>query len=429
MGRSKAIRQVLAIRNYRYYLAGNLVSTSGNWVQRVAMAWLTWDLTQSAAWLGMIAFADMFPTFVIGLFAGTLLDRTDSLKVMRLTQLLSLVQAASLTLLVFSGHATMTWLLFFALVRGIIIAFNRPARMTTIYYIAGREHLSSVIAINSMVFNSSRFIGPAIGGVLTAAGGVGWAFFYNALTYLFFYLALLAIRIPPAKVEQPKRRGLLAETLEGLRYARGATGISFLLIVILLNSLFVRPFTDLLPGFADAVFGRGAAAYSAMLTLHGISAMLGGYWLAQRGGVNGFTRIMVRSLLVLAVALLLFTATRNYWLALPLMVVSGGAFVIQGIAIQTLMQTSCAPEMRGRVMGLYGVVARGGPAAGALIMGWLSEYFGLRAPVAGGAVLCLFLWLWARSRQRAMSTALEREPGDLSVPAVPQGNTGSTGTQ
>jgi MFS family permease len=406
------IREVFANRNYRYYVTGNLFSTSGNWVQRVAMSWLTWDLTNSAAWLGMIAFADLFPTFLIGLFAGALVDRTDSMRVLKTTQILSLAQAVGLTAVVFAGHVTVWWLLLFALLRGIIVAFNRPARMTTVYYICGREHLSSAIAINSMVFNSSRFVGPALGGALTAAWGVGWAFAYNAFSYMVFLVMLMLIRIPSTKIEGKKRSGLLRESWDGVRYAYGQAGILFLLIVMLLDSLFVRPFIDLLPGFADKVFGRGVDAYSTMLTVHGIGAMLGGYFLASRGGVAGFVRLMVWSLILLAVSLIIFTTVRVYWVALPIMFITGLAFVVQGVAIQTLLQASVQADMRGRVMGIYGVVARGGPALGALIMGWLSEIFGLPAPVAAGAVLCMVLWLWARARQGPMAAELERDRGD-----------------
>ncbi|HEX9808969.1 MAG TPA: MFS transporter [Alphaproteobacteria bacterium] len=402
------IRQVFAIRNYRFYLLGNLVSTSGNWVQRVAMGWLTWDLTQSGAWLGVIAFADLFPTFLIGLFAGALVDRSDAFKVLKRTQLLQLAQASALTALVFSGHVTVEWLVVFALIRGIIVAFNRPARMTTIYNIAGREHLTSAIAVNSMVFNSSRFIGPALGGAVTASLGVGWAFGFNALTYLAFYGCLMAIRIAPAIIQTTKR-SLLADAVAGVRYTAGTEAIAVLLGTMLLVSLFVRPFTDLLPGFAGEVFGRGAGAYSTLLTLHGVGAMAAGAWLAQRGGLRGYTGVTVASLLVVSLALIVFSLAHNYWVAMPVMVVTGWAFVVQGVTIQTLIQTSIVAEMRGRVMSLYGMVARGTPAIGALMMGGLSEYFGLPAPVLGGAVLCLLLWAWVRTRQVRLAAELERE--------------------
>ncbi|MFM2130755.1 MAG: hypothetical protein RL477_2301 [Pseudomonadota bacterium] len=406
----QVIRQTFANRNYRLYVVGNLFSTSGNWVQRVAMGWLTWELTNSAAWLGAIAFADMFPTFVIGLMAGALVDRTDSMRLLRLTQVLQFIQVAVMAAMTFMGVITVWWLLFFALVRGVLVAFNRPARMTTVYYIIGREHLSSAIAINSMIFNSSRFIGPALGGALTALGGAGWAFAYNACTYLAFVAILLMIKIPPTQIAGKKKTGLWKDSVDGVRYAMGQRAILFLLIVMLLDSIFVRPFIDLLPGFADKVFGRGVDAYSTMLAIHGVGAMLGGYYLASRGGVAGFTRLLVASLLLLALSLLVFTTVHVYWVALPVMFLTGIGFVIQGVAIQTMLQTSVVPEMRGRVMGIYGVVGRGGPALGALIMGWLSEFFGLPWTVGAGAVLCLVLWAWATTRQSQYVAELEREP-------------------
>lgn len=406
----QVIRQTFANRNYRLYVIGNLFSTSGNWVQRVAMGWLTWELTNSAAWLGIIAFADMFPTFIIGLMAGALVDRTDSMRLLRLTQVLQFIQVAVMAAMTFSGHITIWWLLFFALVRGVLVAFNRPARMTTVYHIIGREHLSSAIAINSMIFNSSRFIGPALGGALTALGGPGWAFAYNACTYLAFVAILIMIRIPPTAIAGKRHTGLWKDSIDGVRYALGQGGIMFLLIVMLLDSIFVRPFIDLLPGFADKVFGRGVDAYSAMLAVHGIGAMLGGYYLASRGGVAGFTRLLVASLLLLALSLLIFTTVHVYWVALPVMFLTGIGFVIQGVAIQTMLQTSVVPEMRGRIMGIYGVVGRGGPALGALAMGWLSEFFGLPLTVGAGAALCLLLWAWATTRQSRMAAELERDP-------------------
>lgn len=410
LGGRGAIRQVFGIRNYRYFLLGQFVSSSGNWVQRVAMAWLAWELTESPAWLGIIAFADMFPTFAVGLIAGAVIDRSDSLKVLRLTQLLSILQATVLAAVVFSGIVAIEWLVSLALVRGVIIAFNRPARLTTIYYLTGGTFLSSAIAVNAMIFNSSRFLGPALAGLIIAGWGVGWAFVFNAVSFIAFYVALMAIRIQPAPMRERQKSGLAADAMAGLRYALSAAGIAFLLVVIVLDSLFVRPFIELLAGFAADVFGRGASAYSMLLTLHGIGAMAGSYWLARRGGIVGYTRIIVTTLLVLAVALLTFALAQNYWVALAMMPVTGAAFVIQGIAIQTLLQTAVAPEMRGRVMGLYGIVSRGTPAAGALVMGAASAVLGLPAPVAGGAILCLVLWLWARSRQTAMTRLLEPAP-------------------
>jgi len=401
------IRRAFSNRNYALYVLGNLMSTSGNWVQRVAMGWLTWEITHSGAWLGIIVFADLFPTFIFGLFAGAISDRTDALKLLRFTQMFAIAQAMGLAMVTFAGLVNVEWLLFFALFRGVVIAFNRPPRMTLVYNIVGREALSSAIAINSMVFNTTRFIGPALGGAIVAWWGAEWAFAFNGLSYGAFMVILFMIDIAPTKRDSTKKTGLGAETWEGVRYAFNHVGIALALVILLLTSLFVRPFTELLPGIASAVFERGVNGYSTLLALHGIGAVAAGFWLAARGGVRGFTTIIVWSLLVVSVSLIVFALAGNFWLALPIMAITGGAFVVQGVAIQTLLQTTVAPEFRGRVMASYGIVARGGPALGALAMGGISEFLGLSAPVAGGAVLCLCLWAWVARRQRRIRDALE----------------------
>lgn len=401
------IRQAFSNRNYALFVIGNLMSTSGNWVQRVAMGWLTWEITHSGAWLGIIAFTDLFPTFILGLFAGALADRIDALKLLRFTQMFAIAQAVGLAAVTFNGSINVKWLLFFALFRGVVIAFNRPPRMTLVYNIVGREALSSAIAINSMVFNSTRFVGPALGGAIVAWFGPGWAFAFNGLSYFAFMVVLFMIHTTPTKRESTRETGLGAETWEGVRYAFNHVGIALGLIILLLTSLFVRPFTELLPGITSAVFERGVNGYSTLLALHGIGAMAAGFWLAQRGGVRGFANIIMWSLLAVSVSLIIFAIAGNFWVALPIMAITGGAIVVQGVATQTLLQTTVAPEFRGRVMASYGIVARGGPALGALVMGGISEFLGLSAPVAGGAVLCLFLWAWMVFRKRYIKEALE----------------------
>ena len=395
------IRRAFSNRNYSLFVVGNVMSTTGNWVQRIAMAWLTWELTHSGAWLGIIAFADMFPTFAIGLFAGAVTDRTDALRLLRVTQMFAIAQAVGLAVVTFSGFVTVEWLLFFALFRGIVVAFNRPPRLTLVYNIVGREALSSAIAINAMVFNVTRFLGPVLGGAITAWYGAGWAFIVNGLSYAGFMALLFAINMPPVVNKTRDRASIGAETWEGVRYAINHVGIALSLVILLATSLFVRPFTELLPGIASAVFERGVSGYSALLAFHGIGAMAAGYWMVQRGGARGFTNAIIVSLLVVSVALILFSTIAGFWLALPLMTVIGWAIVVQGVSTQTLVQTAVATEFRGRTMACYAIVARGGPALGALAMGGMSEFLGLSGPITGGAVMCLLLSLWMlRSRQR-----------------------------
>ncbi len=408
-----AMRQTFAIRNYRLYVIGHLTSNTGLWVQRIAIGWLTWDLTESAGWLGVIAFADQVPTILLGLIAGAVVDRMDYFKLLRFTQMLSVLHAFLLAACTLLGWMDIWLLLVLTLLRGLIVAFNRPSRMTVIYTLVGRDLLAPAIAMNSTIFNSSRFVGPAIGGALIVAGGAGWTF---AAAFLMFFIFTIALRLMDIPVMAPKERSgrsLLRESWEGVQYVVRHPGIRLQLAILIITALFARPFTDLLPGFAAEVFQRGPDGLAWLLAFHGVGAMLGGSMLAARSQVKGLTRITIINILVMSVALMLFAATTNFWLACLLSGVAGFAFIVQGTSNQTLIQSAVDSELRGRVISAYALVARGGPAFGALILGVAADYFGLRWPVAIGAALCLLAWLWAMSRRKFLAEALEVDPTGL----------------
>lgn len=409
------IKRVLDNRNYRIFIGGNLCSNLGNWIQRVAVGWLTWQLTESAAWLGLITFADLFPTVAIGLIAGALVDRTDYLRMLKLTQTIAMTQAALLSLLTFADLITIELLCALTVLRGINTAFNRPARMSLIYRLVGRDTLSSAIALNAIIFNSARFVGPAAGGAIIVAGGVALAFACNALTFLVFLAALTFLRLPRQEKKRKDGRSLLSEAADGVRYALSHPGIGPLLIILVVTALFARPFTELLPGFADQVFGRGVDGLALLISANGLGAMAAGLWLLQRGTIAGLAALVIANLLLMACALLAFIATDIFWVAMPFLVVAGFSLVMQGVSVQTLIQTAVAGELRGRVLAVYGIVARGCPAIGALMLGGLSEHFGLRLPLAGGAVVCLVLWVWAARLRPAMDRAFEGEPVEARV--------------
>jgi MFS family permease len=406
-----AIRSALANRNYRIFAGGNVVSHIGTWVQRVAVGWLTWRLTESGAWLGIVAFADLFPTVVLAPLTGAVADRVDRLKLMRFTQGLHLVQAATLAALTHAGLMTIELLVVLMAISGTIVSFNQPVRLAIVPSLVDRRDLGAAIAINSLVFNGARFVGPAIAGFLIVETGVAAAFLFNAATFLLFVIALSMIRLPPrATSRQPVPvRAMPREIAEGYRYAVRHAGIGPMLVILTVFSILGRGYIELLPGFADQVFGRGAPGLAWLMSMVGLGAALGGLWLAQRGTIAGLTEVAVTAMLVSAIALLAFAMTDIFWLALPCVAIAGFGMIVLGVGEQTLIQNAVDPTMSGRVLGLYGMIGRGAPAVGALAMGGLSSLVGLQWPVAGGAALCIVLWLWARRRRRAMAQALEAE--------------------
>jgi predicted MFS family arabinose efflux permease len=401
------IVRALGNRNYRVYAAGNFVSLCGTWLQRIAIGWLAWQLTHSGTWLGLVAFADLFPTVLLSPFAGTLADRHDRLTMLKTTQCLAMTQATTLAAMTFAGQMTIGWLFALAFAMGVINAFNQPARLALIPSLVERTDLPAAVAINSTIFNSARFLGPAVAGVVIARGSIELAFAVNAASYLAFLAALQRLKLVQPDRALGSGRNFLHDSLEGYRYVARHPGIGPMIVLLTATSIGGRAYVELLPGFADAVFGRGAEALAWLTATIGLGAILGGLWMATRGAAKGLTDVVIGNMLLLALALLAFTATTSFWIALPCLFVAGFALVINGSGGQTLVQGAVEGPVRGRVMSLYGMIFRGGPALGALIMGSLSSQVGLRLPVACGALLCAGFWLWARLRRARIADALE----------------------
>ncbi|HEY4135920.1 MAG TPA: MFS transporter [Alphaproteobacteria bacterium] len=406
-----AMRQTFALRDYRLYVLGNWSSTLGLWVQRIAIGWMTWDMTHSTTWLGAIAFAEAAPTILFALIAGTVLDRVNYWKMLRFTQACSMLYSVTLAVVTFSGLMNIWLMLTLTIIRGTIVAFNRPSRMTVVYNLVGRDLLPSALGMNSLIFNSSRFIGPAIGGVILAAFGSSWTFAFAAVMFFVFTVCLRLIDfVPPPKEPRAAPCGsMLTETWDGILYIVRHNGISQQLMLLVVTSIFAKPLTDLLPGFAAEVFDKGPHGLAMLLTFHGIGAMIGSLWLASRGGLRGLTSITIGNILLMSLALLAFSASNIFWLGCMLTGVCGFAFIVQSVSNQTLIQSAVDPLMRGRVISVYGMVAQGVPSIGSFMMGAAAESLGLRIPVAVGAAICLGLWAWAWHLRHPLAAALEAD--------------------
>ncbi|MEE8548055.1 MAG: MFS transporter, partial [Alphaproteobacteria bacterium] len=199
---------------------------------------------------------------------------------------------------------------------------------------------------------------------------------------------------------------------DGYRYTVAHPAIGPLLLLLIVSSFAARSIVDLLPGFAEDVFARGAAGLAWLTSAMGLGATLAGLWLARRQGLVGLTGVVLAQLVVIAAALIAFVATDIFWVAIPALMLSGFAMIINGVGSQVLIQSTVAGAMRGRVMSLFTLILQGSPAFGTLIIGVVSESIGLRIPVAVAAVLCLAAWLWMLPRAAAVSRAFEGErPG------------------
>jgi MFS family permease len=396
-------------RNYRYYATGSGLSMIGMWTQRLTIGWLTWHLTESGSWLGIIAFADIAPALALLPLTGAVADRVDRLRMLKFTQVLSSLFATALALMSYADLLTVHWLLLFTLVQGTVTAFNQPVRLALVPNLVKKENMAPAIAIHSMLFNVARFIGPMLSWWLIVVEGPSFSLAIPAASYVLYSVLLSFIRLvqPDDVVVRRPLRDIPAEIFDGFRYSLRHEGIGTLLVLTLVMGVFGRNYTELLPGFAAQVFGRGVEGLGMMTSAIGGGAILAGLWLSNRGRVKGLLNIGIVCMAALIAMIAVFAVTPVFWIALACLALAGFFMSSVGISQQILVQAAVESQMRGRVLGVYGLLSRGGPSIGALFMGVLSEHYGFQAPVAAGAAVCLFFWLWLYLRRNPIRQSLE----------------------
>ncbi len=409
--------RAFAHRNYRVYAGGNAVSLIGTWMQRVAVGWLAWTLTHSGAWLGIVSMAEFFPVVFLSPIAGVLADRRDRVGIIRITQIAGSVEACLLALLVYTGLITIELLFALTLLLGLFNAMAQPARLALIPTLVDRPALPSALAINAIIFNTARFIGPAIAGIVIARVSVGAAFAVNAATYIVFLVAMANLRGLPA-LPVGATQSVLRASVEAYSYASHHPGIAPMLLLFTVTTIGTRGFVELFPGFADHVFGRGPEGLATLTSTVGLGAIFGAGWMLLRPRVAGLTRLVLGNTLLISLAILAFTATDRFYVALPCVFLAGTAMTITGVGAQTLIQAAVDAQMRGRVMALYGMIFRAGPALGAVLMGSLSGRFGLRLPLAVGAIVSCGFWVYTRLKQKRIAETLETEPAAVARLAI-----------
>jgi MFS family permease len=394
-------------RNYALFVSGVTPHFITSWIQRVGVGWLAWELTHSPVWLGAVAAADLAPIMVLAPFAGAITDRVDSLWLSRISQVFLVLQAVVLASLALTGLVTIELLLALSLVSGIAQPFAQSSRVKLLPSLIPREDFTVAVALDSVCFHGSRFIGPAIAAFLIPTAGVGGTFLAHVAGSTVFMVLLMLVEAPPPGERTDRRHNLLLEVKDGLAYVRSHGGIAPVFMMLTVVSMFVRPVQDMLPGFAGAVFHSGPVGLAWLISSMGAGAMVASGLVATRGRVQGLTYALMLGCLGLAVATAGFVATTNLWIGLLFAALSG--FTLNGMStcIQVLVQTAVSEEMRGRVMSLYIVIFRGTPAVGALAVGLLAEQLGLRLTFAAGAALCFAAWLAVAPRREAIAASLE----------------------
>ncbi len=255
-------------------------------MQSVAQAWLVYRLTGSTLLLGMIGFAGQIPVFLVTAFGGALADRVDRHRILLVTQVLSMLFAGVLAALTLTGAVEVWHLFALAVCLGLVNAFDIPARQAFVVDMVGREDLVNAIALNSMMFNGARVVGPAVAGLLVAGVGEGWCFFVNAVSYIAVIAGLLLMRVPP-RARVPVPGSALASVLEGFRYVGQARPIRALMLLLGLVSLVAMPYAVLMPVFADQILHGGARGLGILMGASGLGALVGRHAAGAAAGHPG----------------------------------------------------------------------------------------------------------------------------------------------
>lgn len=363
-------------RNYRLYFFGQSLSLIGTWMQRTAVYWLVYRMTGSELILGVTVFSAQFPSFLFSIPGGVVSDRYNRFRVLVGTQILSLIQAVLMTALVWGGDYAVWQILLLSVVLGTINAFDVPARQALVYDMVNRkEHLSNAIALNSSMVNVARLVGPAVSGIVLEKFGAQVCFLSNAFSFIAVIGSLLAMRLPVFK-RRERKTSAVADVKEGFRYLRETPQISRVMLMLALISLVALPFITLLPVYASEVFGGDATTFGLLNSFVGIGAVTGALFLAALKPGTNLKKVLFRSTLVFGVSLMVFAYISSFYWAMPFIILAGFGMMSQTTLSNTLIQTTVAPAMRGRVISFYAMAFFGMQPLGGLLVGSVAEVIG-----------------------------------------------------
>lgn len=395
--------RALRSRDFRIYFSGQLVSMAGTWMQQVAMGWLAYKLSNSALVLGLLGFASQAPILLFGLLGGVWSDRMDRRRLMLWTQALSLLQALVLAVLTWQGWVTPALLLSLAFLLGCINAVDLPARQSLlVHLVEDRAQLANAVALNSMLVNVSRFLGPALAGFVIAWAGEAVCFLLNAVSYMAMLLALGVLRPRPGG--DASKHPLLA-LREGLRYTFGHADIRLFLMLVAGVSFLLTPYVVMMPLYARTEFGGDARTLGLLVSSAGAGSLLAALFLATRASVEGLAQRVSLAAPVGGVALALFALNTVHGLAYPILMVLGFCVVLVAAGSNTLLQGWVRDDMRGRVMSAFTLSFLGIAPLGSLAVGGLSHAVGVRATFFVCGVLTVLAGLAHRYRLRRHAAA------------------------
>jgi MFS family permease len=398
--------QSLAVRNYRLFATGQIISLTGTWMQTIAQDWLVLELSgNSGTALGIVTALQFTPMLLLMLYAGVLADRLDKRKVLIVSQTLMGLLALGMGILVVSGAVQLWHVYVFAGLLGMAQAFDNPTRQAFVSEMVGPERLPNAVALNSATFNSARLAGPAIGGLVIAWLDVGPAFLINSITYVAVICAYLLMR-PTELVTTHRLERSRGQVMEGLRYVRSRPDLMLVIALVFVVGTMGMNFNLTLPLLAKAEFGVGAASFGLLSAAFAGGALVGALFGTRRRGRPSATLLLSFAALfgVLEIAVAFMP---NFALAALLLVPTGAFLIAHNNVANARVQLGSPSHLRGRVMSLFMLVFLGGTPLGAILIGIISERFGPRSGlIVGGVSALLAAGLLAVLRARRHGTRI-----------------------
>ena len=399
--------RALRHRNYRLYFIGQLTSLAGTWMQSAAQAWLVLKLTNSSLMLGVVSFAQFLPILLVGLFAGVVVDRLDRRRMLLGTQTLLMLSAFVLAGLTWSGYVRVWQVIALAAFNGTVSSFDMPGRQSFVVEMVGYEDLANAIALNSMMFNSARMLGPAAAGILIAWLGTATCFFLNGVSFLAVIWSLYLMAIPPRTIEVTEA-AMLKQLREGLRYVRRHRQILQQMALAAISNGFGYQYLVLVPLFARNVLHGDARAYGFLVAIQGLGSVIGAATLASRVTTEGIRNNLIIGLLLSAVGIVTFGLSPWMSLSLAAQLIIGIGLTNFRASNNTLVQLFVDNELRGRVMSTYQLASVGMMPIGSLLVGYLGSALGPRQSVVICGAITMLCGLTLMTRLKTIGAAQAR---------------------
>ncbi|HZY36542.1 MAG TPA: MFS transporter [Mucilaginibacter sp.] len=379
--------------NYTLYFVGRAVSQFGTWMQRTAVIWVVYSITGSVLMTGVTVFAEQFPSFLFSIFGGVAADRYDRYKVIKITQIASMIQSVMLAALVFSGHSIVWVILLLSVILGIINAFDVPARQALVHdVVADPADLPNAVSLTTATAGVAQLGGAALSGIVISVFGAAVCFLINAASFGGVLVSLLLMKLP-AHARKKSEKKVITEFAEGFAYLKQKPDIGVIILIVAIASFLVLPYNTVLPVFAKVIYKGNAKTFGYITSFVSVGAIVGTIYLASRRPGAHLKRLLFISTIVMGIGLIFFSQLKNFPLAMFFAALTGFGGMAQFTVCNIYVQSHSSPQMRGRAIGILLMAIFGMLPLGSVLVGFVAQHTGAPVTMLGEGIIALMVAL------------------------------------